>query len=229
MNPQTPPDPYNAKKPSKLPLIVVTLLLLVSLGFGIWAFGQMSDYKNNSDAKAATAVTAAKKVQEAQLKQQYDDAAKSPYKTFKGSETYGTVTFDYPKTWSAYIDSDSNTLINGYFYPDQVPAVDSGADFPLRVELLSTDYTQAISTYTSQINDGSVRASAYLPPKMKGVTNVQPGMRFDGGINQTTNGTRQGTVVILKVRDKTLQISSLSADGVKDLDNIVLPSLTFIP
>lgn len=217
------------KRASRLPVILLSLLLVMSLGFGIWAYGQMNDYKTNSDAKTATAVAAAKKTQEAQLKQQYEDAAKSPYKTFQGSATYGTVTFNYPRSWGAYITSDSSNLINDYFYPGEVPSTDSGADFPLHVELLSTDYTQAVQTFSSQLSDGSVSASAYIPPKMKGVANTQPGTRFDGAIAQTDTGSKQGTVIILKVRDKTLQITSLSAAGVKDLDNIVLPSLTFIP
>lgn len=229
MNPQTPTDPYTYKKASRLPTIILFLLLIISLVFGIWAYGQMNDYKTKSDAKAAAAVAAAKKTQEAAIRQQYDDAAKSPYKTFQGSATYGTVTFNYPKTWSAYITSDASNLINDYFYPGEVPSIDSGADFPLHVELLTTDYAQAVQTFSSQVTDGSVTATAYVPPKMKGVANTQPGTRFDGAIAQTDTGSKQGTVIVLKVRDKTLQITSLSAAGVKDLDNIVLPSLTFIP
>jgi len=229
MNSQTPTTDYLPKKPSRLPVVILALLLIVSVIFGVWAYGQMQDYKTNSDAKAAKAVEAAKKVQAAQLQQQYAEAAKSPYKTFSGSPTYGTITFSYPKSWSAYVTSDSNELINGYFNPDQVPSTDSGADFPLHVELLNTDYSQAIQNFTEQVTDGSVKASAYIPPKMKGVANVQPGTRFDGNVVQTDNGAKQGTVIVLKVRDKTLQITSLAAAGVKDLDNIVLPSLTFIP
>jgi hypothetical protein len=227
MNPQQPIILPN--KQSKLPLILVTLLLMVSIGFGIWAFSQMQSYKTKSDAKSAAAVSAAKKTQEAELKQKYDDEAKSPYKVFKGSPTYGTVTFDYPKSWSAYVLSDAQQLINAYFYPGEVPSIESDADFPLRVELLTTDYAASVEQYSSQVAEGDLRATAYIPPKMKNISSVPPGLRLDGSITSGGGTTKQGSIIILKLRDKTLQISSLSQAGVRDLDSIILPSLSFIP
>lgn len=227
MNPQQPT--YLPPKQSKLPVVLLTLLLLVSIGFGLWAFTQMQSYKNKSNVKSAAAVAAAKKAQEAELKQQFDATAKSPYKVFKGSPTYGTVTFEYPKTWSAYIASDAAEPINAYFYPGEVPNIESGVDFPLRVELLANEYAETLEQYSSQISEGDLKAAAYMPPKMKDVPNIQPGLRLDGSVAQTDSGAKQGSIIILKVRDKTLRISSLSAAGVRDLDSVILTSLTFIP
>jgi hypothetical protein len=42
-----------------LPLLVALLLLVGVAVFGVWAFGSRQDYKDNVDAKIATAVTAA--------------------------------------------------------------------------------------------------------------------------------------------------------------------------
>jgi hypothetical protein len=228
MPPLNPPE-YNPPKTSRLPLIIVSLLLILALVFGFWAYGQMQDYKNNSDAKSAAAVAAAEKTQAAKLQAQFDEQSKSPYKTFTGSATYGTVSFNYPKTWSAYVASDSNEPINAYFNPDQVPGVDSNTPLPLRVELLNTDYAQAVQQFSTQVSDGSVKATAYVPPKMKGVNNVTPGTRFDGQVIQTDNGYSNGSIVIIKVRDKTLQISTQTDDGQADFNNIILASLTFVP
>lgn len=227
MNPQQ--SAYLPPKQSKLPLVIVTLLLFISIGFGLWAFTQMQSYKNKSDVKSAAAVTAAKKTQEAELKQQFDDAAKSPHKVFKGSPTYGTVTFEYPKTWSAYIASAATEPINAYFYPGEVPNIESGVDFPLRIEVLEDEYSEAVEQYTSQITEGALKATAYIPPKMKNAPTIQPGLRLDGSVSQTDSGAKQGTIIILKVRDKTLRISSLSTAGVRDLNTVILASLTFIP
>jgi uncharacterized protein (UPF0333 family) len=229
MPPQQNQTDYSLPKQSKLPLIVVSLLLILALVFGFWAFGQMQNYKNNSGKLSAAAVEAAKKQQAAELQAKYDDQAKSPYKVFQGSATYGTVSFNYPKTWSAYDGSDTSEPINAYFYPNMVPKTDGDTAYPLRVELLSTDYAQTVQQLSSQVTAGTLKASAYIPPKMQGVTNVQPGTRFDGAINQTNSGTQQGSMVVIKVRDKTLQISTESADGVKDFDAVVLASLTFVP
>lgn len=227
MNPQT--TDYSPHKQSKLPTIVLGLLLLLALAFGLWAYGQSNTYKSNLDTKVSSAVSLARKDQTTIDQKKADDEAKSPYSVFQGSATYGTVTFNYPKSWSAYDNSDTNESINAYFHPILVPNITSTATYPLRVELLTTDYTDAINQLSAGVTDGSVKASAYIPPKMKSVPNVQPGTRFDGAISQTSAGAQQGSMVIIKVRDKTLQISTQSQDSVKDFDNIVLASLTFAP
>jgi hypothetical protein len=226
---QPTPDYSFNQKTSKIPLVIVSLLLVLALAFGIWAFGGRQDYKNNVDKKIAVAIAAAKKDQAAQLQAQFDEQSKSPYKTFNGSATYGSVSFQYPKTWSAYVNSDSNQPVNAYFFPGEVPGTDSQIAYPLRVELVNTDYSQVLQQFTSQISQGNLKASAYIPPKMKDKTNVLPGTRFDGAIGQSGNNDIVGSLVVIKVRDKTLQISAQTQAAVKDFDNIILPSLTFVP
>src|SRR3990172_3609611 len=113
--------------------VLVIVLLLVGLvaaaGFGWWAFGQRPDYKNNFDKKAAEEVAKAKAEQKTQLEKEFAEREKSPYKTFKGSATYGSVTFNYPKTWSGYVEEDNTSSpINGYFFPGIVPAVKGGGE-----------------------------------------------------------------------------------------------------
>src|SRR5438105_1988355 len=99
--------------------ILLVLALAASAAFGYWAFSGRQDYKDNSDKKADAAVAAAKTAQAAQLQQQFDEKYKSPYKVFHGSSTYGTISFNYPKTWSAYVDeTNSSEPINAYFYPE---------------------------------------------------------------------------------------------------------------
>lgn len=216
---------------STLVMVTLSVLVVASLAFSFWAFSGRQDYKNNLDKKVAAAVAVAQNQQSASDKIKYDDLAKQPYKSYSGNATYGTVAFSYPKTWSAYVDqTNQSEPINAYFFPGEVPGVQSGVAYPLRVELTSTDYAQAIGQYATSVSDGSVKASAYIPPKMAGVKNVQPGTRFDGGLWQQTDGTTQkGSLVVLKVRDKTLLIYCQSADSLADFTNIVLPSLTFVP
>jgi len=211
-------------------VVLLAVLLLASLGFGFWAFSGRQDYKNNSDKKAAAEATVAKAQQSAADKASYDALIKQPYKAFTGSATYGTISFNYPKTWSAYVDqTDSNEPINAYFYPGEVPGVQSATAYPLRVELLSTDYAQVVEQYTSLVTQGEAKSAAYIPPKMAGVKNVQPGVRLDGSLWQDNNVKQQGTMIIIKVRDKTLEVYSQSPDFASDFSGIILPSLTFVP
>lgn len=207
-------------------IFVLALAFLGAAVFGGWAYTSRQDYKDNSDKKAAAAVEQAKQTQEQELQKRFDEQEKLPTKTYRGSTTYGTVTFAYPKTWSAYVDETSaSEPINGYFHPNIVPGLQSKTAYALRVQLVNTDYSSVLKQHDSQVTDGSVKASAYVPPKMVGVTNVAPGTRLDGALDQDTNGS----MVIIKVRDKTLQIYSESNDYLSDFNDIVLASLTFAP
>ncbi|HEX2615501.1 MAG TPA: hypothetical protein VHL10_08395, partial [Nitrososphaera sp.] len=194
-------------------------------------FSSRQDYKNNSDKKSAEAVAKAKDSLAAQLQSQFDEKAKSPYKAYKGNSTFGTISFNYPKTWSAYVDeTNPSEPINAYFYPDIVPGVQSPAAFALRLELVSTTYSQLTQQFSSRLTTGNLRAIAFVPPKMTKVSNVQPGTRFDGVVNQDSQGGPQtGAMLVITVRDKTMQLSTQSTKFLSDFNNIILPSLTFIP
>lgn len=211
---------------SYVAISILALAFVAASLFGGWAFMSRRDFKNNSDAKATAAVEAAKKVQAAELQNAFAQQEKSPNRTYRGSPTYGSVVFDYPKTWSGYVDElASSEPINGYFHPVIVPGLQSKTAYALRIELVTTDYTSILQQHDSQIKDGSAKASVYVPPKMAGVANVQPGTRLDGALDQDNTGS----MVIIKVRDKTLQIYTQSNDFLTDFNNTVLPSLTFAP
>jgi hypothetical protein len=234
MNPQQPGGPVSYNSGSRsgksvLLTIVLIILLIASLAFGGWAFSQMSHYKNDAGQIAAAAVDKAKKDQAAQLQAQFADQSKSPYKTFQGSSTYGSLSFNYPKTWSAYVDTTNpSEPINGYFYPDSVPGTQSHTAYALRVELVSTDYAQVMQQFSSYISQGKVTAKAYVPTKLQNTANVVAGTLLAGQIN-TQDLTQNGQMMVIKVRDKTLQISTQASNFGADFNNTVLSSLTFVP
>jgi hypothetical protein len=210
--------------------VLFGVLFLAAAGFAGWAFMGRQDYKNNSDQKSAHAVEVAKKAQAQQLQQKFDEDYKNPNKSYKGPISFGTVSFNYPKTWSAYVDENSSAApINGYFHPDKVPSTQSGSAYALRAELVNISYSQVVQQYSGNIKQGKLKAAAYVPPKMVGVTNVQPGTRLDGIVSQSQTGQHTGAMVIVQVRDKTLKIYTESPNFIADFNNIVLPSLTYVP
>ncbi|MDO8591449.1 MAG: hypothetical protein Q7R60_00790 [bacterium] len=207
-------------------IVVLVAGLIASSAFALLAYKERQTTRQDLNKLVAKAVADAETVQAAKLKAQFGEEAKSPIKTYAGPSTYGSVSFNYPKTWSGYVDQlASSEPINGYFHPAIVPGLQSKAAYALRVELVTTDYTSILQQHDSQIKDGSAKASAYVPPKMAGVANVQPGTRLDGALDQDNTGS----MVIIKVRDKTLQIYTESNDFLSDFNNTVLPSLTFAP
>ncbi len=204
-----------------LPLILATVFLLGALAFGVWAYGERQNYKNNTDAIVAQAVVVGKKAEAVSKDKQYAELAKSPLKTYNGPEQYGSVVVMYPKTWSGYIDGSdqSDAGLNAYFHPDVVPAVgDENNAFALRVQVLNQAYSETLSSFDQQ---EGLAATPYALPKVPKTV----GVKLTGQISDQ----KQGTVVLLPLRDKTLQISTESKNYQPDFETYILPNFSFSP
>ena len=210
------------------PLIASIMLLIGAVAFGVWAYGGEQDYKNNSDQKSAVAVSAAIKAEDQVKDKQFAEDSKSPFKTYNGPAAFGSIKVSYPKTWGAYIDQtgNGNLAVNGYFYPDFVPA-DNGSDtsptaYALRVQILDQSYSTTLQNYSGQVQSGV--ALTVAPFVLKNVKNVV-GSRLEGALDSNTNGS----MVIFPLRDKTLEVWTEASQFEADFNNSILPNLTFSP
>lgn len=203
-----------------VPLILAVVFLFGTLGFGFWAFAGRQDYKNNVDAKIADAVVIAKKEEATRKDKQYAEAAKNPLRTYTGPEQYGSVSLQYPKTWSAYVSAGSRgEPLDGYFNPDVVPSVnDENSAFALRLQVLEQSYNDAVSTYEGL---EGVTITPYTLPKLPNIV----GIKVQGQLEDE----KQGIMIVLPVRDKTLQVFTQMEAFYGDFNNIILPNLTFSP
>ena len=206
-----------------IPLIITVLLLMGSIGFGIWAFMGMQDYKNNVEPKINAAVEIAKQETSTAKDAEFVEKEKLPTKQYQSPQAAGTVTFSYPKTWAAFVtEKDSgNTPVDGYFHPDFVPGVDSGTDFALRLQVLEQSYDQELRKLEGKIKQGKLTVSPYSPPMLK----TEIGVIIEGEINTG----QQNTMIMFPLRDKTIQISTESSQFKGDFINIIMANFTFTP
>ncbi len=199
-------------------LIFAAVLLLAALSFGLWAFMSRQDYKNNSDQKAAAAAEVASQQTAAQKDNEYLEKEKYPLKAYQGPSNLGSISMKYPKTWSGYISSaDENSFI---FNPDVINGADNTL-YALKISVKEDQYSDTISQYDSQVQDGKLRAKAYSLPKVSSVI----GVRFDGEIEDG----KPGALVVLPLRDKTITIECQIPDRLKDFNKIILPNISFNP
>jgi len=205
-------------------LIICSVLLASVGGFAVWAFTERDRYKNHSDEEVAKAQALTKEETQAEDAAKYAEEAKNPLKTYVGPAAFGSVTMQYPKTWSAYIIQNEKGAnpINGYFMPDIVPNVGEDENsFALRIEVVSQSYEKVLNQYNNEAKAGEITVKAYELPKVPDVI----GARIDGQIDRK----KQGTLIILPVRNMTLRVWTESNDFKPDLDNIILPNLSFSP
>lgn len=208
-----------AINPLLLPLIIAGVLFISALIFGGWAYSSRQDFKNNTDQKIGLAVTAAEASESERKDKEFAEIAKSPLKTYAGPEQFGSLKLQYPKTWSGYVSAIGNENLEGYFNPNVVPDVaDENATFALRIQVLDQTYDNVIAEFDGQ--EGIV-ATAYALPKLPNVV----GLKLSGQIEQD----KQGVMIILPVRDKTIKLFTESKDFENDFNNIILANLTFSP
>ncbi len=208
-----------------IPLILVTLALFGIAAFAYSAYNQAQDYKNNVDQKIAVAVTAAEQQVSDQKDKVFAEKEKSPFVEYDGPAEYGSLKILYPRTWSAYVDAtagQSSRPINGYFSPGQVPSIsDSGNNFALRVNLAQQTYDSVVKQFTSKVKAGTVTVQPYQSPNIPNTV----GTRIDGEIAPN----KQGAMVVLPYRDKTLQMWTESKDYLTDFNTVILPNFSLVP
>ena len=132
----------------------------------------------------------------------------------------------YPKTWSAFITEANNTTgtttpIDGYMHPSFVPGLQSGTNYALRIRIVAKAYADDLKQFDSLVKKGTVKVSAYQLPKVPSVT----GSRVDGEIVKG----QKASMVLLPLRDKTIEISTQTSEFLNDFDTIILPNFTFAP
>jgi hypothetical protein len=207
-----------------IPLIVLVVLFFTSLGVGYWAFSQRTHYKDDSDQIVATAVQKAINNTESSDAAKYDEEEKTPYNVYVGPAAFGNITISYPKTWSGYVveNDSSSTPIEGYFQPGVVPDITNiNNTFALSVELTQTPYDSIMSQFNAQLQAGQVTIAPYTLPKVPSVV----GSRVVGQILPNS----QGTMIVLPLRNMTLEVWTESNAFTSDFNTDILPHLSFSP
>jgi len=203
--------------------IVTLLITLIALGFGLWAFSGRQEYKNKVDEKVAIAVADAETANSLKKDTEFAEKEKNPLRTYTGPATYGSLSISYPKTWSAYVDetAKSNLPLSGSLNPSFVPGLQSNLPVALRFTVSSSNYSSVIKTFDSLVKAGKIKVTPYKSDKVPSVI----GVRLDGEISIG----KQGSMVIVPLRDKTLQVWTESPQFVPDFNTIILPNLVFVP
>ncbi len=194
---------------STISLVILSALLV---GLSVWLGLSYLDQKNNVDSKVSVAVSEAQKKQADSDEAKFLIREKQPNKTFYGPDDYGRVSFEYPKTWSVYIDDDASDGgdFKAYLNPVSVPQIESSQLFALRVTIEDNDYDQSLEGYQSYIKSGDLKSSSI---SANGVNGTKLVGKFSKDL--------RGAAVLFKIRDKTLTIQTDANTFMSDFDALV--------
>lgn len=209
-----------------IPLALVTLALFAVAGLAYYEYGQSEQYKNDVDQQIAAAVSKAEAETSEKKDKAFAEKEKSPYVVWTGPAAYGSLKIQYPRTWSAYVDAPTTLTggrpVNGYFAPNQVPSInDQTNTFALRVYIVQQAYDGIVKQYQGKQKSGTVTIQPYQSPNVPGIV----GVRIDGEVQ----AKKQGSMIVLPFRDKTLELWTESNEFKDDFNNIILPNFSLVP
>ncbi len=206
-----------------IPLILVTILFLGICVFAFWAFSGRQEYKNETDKIVELQVSIAKKETATEKDNEFTEKEKQPLKSYLGPSSFGGLVIKYPKTWSGYVDDGgkSGSPVDGYFHPTTVPGIQGDASYALRAQILDKSFSDEVKTFDSRVKNGKARASTYSNKNIPGVV----GVKIEGEIDSN----KQGIVILMPLRDKTVKIYTESDQFYNDFNNHILPNFSFTP
>ena len=176
------------------------ILFLIAGSLAIWAYMQYSREKSSVDSKVAIEVAEGRRKQAEYDQGQCLEQAKSQRIEFVGPTEYGRVSFLYPKIWSVYIANDGSDRgdYKAYFHPISVPPItNKNSRFALRLEIINKNMDTVLNDYQSRLKKGELTSSS---TEFNGISAT----RIDG----TFEKELRGSVVLMKVRDKTIRFST---------------------
>lgn len=195
--------------------IGLSVLSVAAVVVAAWGLMNYNEQKTNVDGKIAEAVATAKKTQADSDEVKFTARDKEPNREFVGPDDYGRLTFNYPKTWSVYINKEVNTsggTYEAYLNPVSVPSVSNAntQQYALRVMIESKDYDKVIASYESLVKIGDLKSSAIS-------VDGNNGTRLDGSFSKDI----RGSAVIYKIRDKTVTLRTDADTFRPDFDALI--------
>ncbi len=201
--------------------VVIVILSIVSvtfIGLFIWMYINYDEARTDVDGQIATAVAEAKDEQATELEEEFLEREKYPYKTFSGPADFGSLTFEYPKTWSVYVESDASTGDDflAYMNPVQVDVVDDDTIMALRVSILNESFDDVAARYQKEMDRRNSNLS--VQSVTIGLSSNITANRYTGTIPNTE---LSGYIVIFKIRDKTAVLQTDSVLFQEDFDRLL--------
>lgn len=180
-------------------LVFVSIIAVTFIGLFVWKYTEWETVRTDVDGQIDAAVAIAVADNTTQLEAEFLEREKYPYKTFTGPADYGSLSFEYPKTWNVYIakDTSSGGDFEAYLNPGEVQPVSNSTINSLRVIIRDTAYDQAVRQYDNLVKNG--KATMITRNVGSTIANVYTG---------ELPSKIQGIVTIFKLRDKTVLIQT---------------------
>lgn len=175
-------------------LVSVCLVAAIAIIVAVIFFMKYNEMKTDQDARVSAEVAAAVAAEQEAAAKTLEEKLKEPNLEYRGPEDYGSISFQYPKTWSVYVNKDAtkNGDYEAIFHPKAVPSLSNeNSRYALRFAIYNRQFADVAKQYS---NKNELVSSNFEADGGK-IT----GTRYQGQITSKIDGT----FVLFKVNDKT--------------------------
>ena len=194
-------------------IIILFLTTATFIGLFVWMNNQYTDVSTDVEGQIAAAVAEAKHEQEAKDLAQFAEDEKYPLRSFAGPADYGLLSFEYPKTWSVYVEQDATKGgdYSAYLNPLVIEPITGMNVNALRVRIVNRTSEDVVAEYNESVEYGTLNVESVTVAGYAAVryTGIIPGTEFEG------------VIVIFKIRDKTAIMQTDAMIFVNDFDALL--------
>lgn len=214
------PEERNAKRSliETIVLVLVSIVAVVFIGLFAWKYIEWDSVKTDVDGQIDAAVATAKAELTTELENRFLEREKYPYKTFTGPADYGSLSFEYPKTWNVYIAKDASNGgdFEAYLNPGEVQPVSPYTINALRVTIKDQAFDLAVRQYDNYVENGKLTVTTRMIGNS--LANVYTGELLNRIV---------GTMAAFKLRDKTVLLQTDAAIFTDEFYKL-LSTVTFV-
>lgn len=203
-------------------VILIIIIALVAIGGVIafaWSQNQVAYYQENVEEITRQVSEEARAEQHKIDEEEFKERIKQPYKEFAGPADFGSISFNYPQTWSAYNIINDSKGYEVVFYPSIIPPLTDDTPVALRIKIMDSSYESELKKYESSAEKGELTVSPIT------IGQDQEGVLLNGNLEKDFTSS----FVLLKLRDKTLMIQTDTSGYLNDFDDTILASFKYTP
>lgn len=175
-------------------LVAVCLVAAAAIVVAVIFFMKYNEVNEDQETKTAVAVAEAVAAEQEAAAKTLEEKLKEPNLEFRGPEDYGSISFQYPKTWSVYVNKDAskNGDYEALFHPKAVPSLSNeNSRYALRFAIYNRQFADVAKQYSNKKD--------LISENFEADGGKITGTRYSGQITNKIDGT----FVIFKVNDKT--------------------------
>lgn len=213
------PEPPRRKSPVSIIetifLVIMSIVAIVFIYLFVQKYIEWDSIKTDIDGQIDAAVAVAISENTSKMEEEFAEREKYPYKTFSGPADYGSLNFEYPKTWSVYISKDATSGGNfeAYLNPSEVLPISNTTINALRVFVLDQTFENVVRSYDNLVSRGQLTIST------RNIGNTVANI-YSGDLSRNI----RGIATIFKVRDKTVVLQTdaelFAAEYYKIIDTV---------